>query len=63
MRPLCMKHWDRPMKDCRLCQIQGRVQEAIRHGIAPERIEQYLEDRVAGDMETLDAKVRDEGLL
>lgn len=51
------------MKDCRLCQIQGRVQEAIRHGIAPERIEQYLEDRVAGDMETLDAKVKAEGLL
>jgi hypothetical protein len=57
-----MAHWDRPRKDCWQCQFQKRVQEAIRHGIAPERIEQYLEDRVPEDMEMLDAKVRAEGL-
>ncbi len=63
MKPLCMDHWDRPRVDCRLCQIQKRIQEALRHGVAPERIEKYLEDRVAADIVELDAKVKAEGLL
>lgn len=62
MKPLCMKHWDRPRVDCRLCQMQRKIQEAIRRGVRPERIEKYLADKVASDMEKLDAKVKAEGL-
>lgn len=29
MKPLCMKHWDRPRKDCRLCRMQRKIQEAL----------------------------------
>jgi hypothetical protein len=63
MKPLCMKHWDRPRKDCRLCRMQRKIQEALWHGVKPERIEKYLEDRVAADIVELDAKVKAEGLL
>ncbi|HQM51542.1 MAG TPA: hypothetical protein PLI86_00275 [bacterium] len=63
MKPLCMDHWDRPRIDCRLCRAQARIQEAIRHGVKPERIEKYLKDEVAADIVELDAKVKAEGLL
>lgn len=51
------------MKDCPLCQLQGRVQEAIRRGVRPDRVEKYLQGTIADDMDKLNAKVKAEGLL
>lgn len=62
MKPLCMKHWDRPRTDCDMCQLQKRVQEAIRRGVRQDRIEKYLADKVASDIEKLNAKVQEAGL-
>lgn len=62
MNPLCMEHWDRPRVDCRLCQRQRKIQEALLHGVKPERIEKYMADQVTADMEKLDARVKAEGL-
>ena len=66
MKPLCMKHWDRPRADCPDCLRQRRVQDALLHGVRPERIEKYLagadgQEKIASDITKLDTIIKTGG--